>query len=241
MQKLFGISITLSRDTPNLDAMVRVGEYFANGGSGELAGSTDPIVLSCQKNWHMLFTDGITNQPKVPTKDVQNQDKTVPALPEAVISIPALVPGQPWPPLYIEGSAAATNNSAADYATYYWVTDLRTSGATAKNNVPGGDSDPATWQHLNFAALSLGTEGKLAAGNQSDTEKQTRRRLARVVAAVPDRQQARRVRRRRPLARRDQRPRPLRQRAVGGGTARRHGRHPGRHREPARHARRRRT
>jgi type IV pilus assembly protein PilY1 len=89
-----------------------------------------------------------------------------------VTSIPALVPGQPWPPLFIEGSAAATNNSAADYATYYWVTDLRSSGATAKNNVPGGDSDPATWQHLNFAALSLGTEGKLAAGNQADTEKQ---------------------------------------------------------------------
>ena len=64
--------------------MVRVGEYFANGGSGDLAGSTDPIVLSCQKNWHMLFTDGITNQPKVPTKDVQNQDKTVPTLPEPV-------------------------------------------------------------------------------------------------------------------------------------------------------------
>ena len=78
MQKLFGVSITLNKDTPNLEAMVRVGEYFANGGSGELAGSTDPIVLSCQKNWHMLFTDGITNQPKVPTKDVQNQDKTVP-------------------------------------------------------------------------------------------------------------------------------------------------------------------
>ncbi len=52
------------------------------------------------------------------------------------------------------------------------MTDLRTSGANEKNNVPGGDSDPATWQHLNFAALSLGTEGKLAAGNQSDTEKQ---------------------------------------------------------------------
>ncbi len=172
VQKLFGISVTLSRDTPNLDAMARIGEYFANGGSGDLAGATDPIVLSCQKNYHMLFTDGITNQLAVPTKDVQNQDKTVPSLPEAVTTIPPLVPGQPWPPLYIEGSASATNNSAADYATYYWVTDLRTSGATAKNNVPGGDKDPATWQHLNFAALSLGTEGKLAAGNQSNTEKQ---------------------------------------------------------------------
>ncbi|MBK7589761.1 MAG: hypothetical protein IPI27_00070 [Betaproteobacteria bacterium] len=172
MKKLFGVSISLRKETPNLDAMVRAGEYFANGGSGELAGSTDPIVLSCQKSWHMLFTDGITNQPKVPTKDVQNQDKTVPTLPENVISIPALVPGSPWPPLFVENDAAAVANSASDYATYYWVTDLRTSGSNAKNNVPSSDRDPASWQHLNFAALSLGTEGKLAAGNQSNTEKQ---------------------------------------------------------------------
>ncbi len=172
MQKLFGVSITLNKDTPNLEAMVRAGEYFATGGSGALAGASDPIVLSCQKNWHMLFTDGITNQPAVPSKDVQNQDKTVPTLPELVISSPPLVPGSPWPPLYVENDAAAVNNSASDYATYYWVTDLRTSGPNAKNNVPGSDRDPATWQHLNFAALSLGTEGKLAAGNQSNTEKQ---------------------------------------------------------------------
>ncbi len=172
VKKLFGISITLNKDTPNLEAMVRVGDYFANGGSGELAGSTDPIVLSCQKNWHMLFTDGITNQSKVPAKDVQNQDRTVPTLPENVISIPALTPGAAWPPLYVENDLAAVSNSASDYATYYWVTDLRTSGSSAKNNVPGSDRDPATWQHLNFAALSLGTEGKLAAGNQSETEKQ---------------------------------------------------------------------
>jgi hypothetical protein len=58
--------------------MVRAGEYFANGGSGELAGSTDPIVLSCQKSWHMLFTDGITNQPKVPTRTCRTRTRRCP-------------------------------------------------------------------------------------------------------------------------------------------------------------------
>ena len=50
----------------------------------ELAAATDPIVptLTCQKNWHMLFTDGITNQPAVPTTVVGNVDRLIPALPE---------------------------------------------------------------------------------------------------------------------------------------------------------------
>src|SRR5260370_8602003 len=52
----------------------------------------------------------------------------------------------------------------------YWATDLRTSGANATDNVPGTTKDPATWQHLNFAAMSLGTQGKLPIANQSLTE-----------------------------------------------------------------------
>ena len=78
----------------------------------------------------------------------RTRTRRCPTLPETVISIPALVPGQPWPPLLRRRLRGATNNSAADYATYYWVTDLRTSGGQPKNNVPGSDRDPATWQHL---------------------------------------------------------------------------------------------
>ncbi len=168
--QLFGVTIKLNQETPNLDAITRIGDYYVNGGSTELSGATDPIVLSCQKNWHMLFTDGLTNQQKLPTTTVGNLDKTIPVLPETVLG---LKPGDPWPPLYRE-NPTVTSDSASDYITHYWVTDLRTSGGASANNVPVSDRDPASWQHVNFAAMSLGTEGKLPAGNQSITEDQLR-------------------------------------------------------------------
>ncbi|HYU02769.1 MAG TPA: PilC/PilY family type IV pilus protein, partial [Jatrophihabitantaceae bacterium] len=166
-QQLFAISIPLRLETPTLDAMSRIGEYFRTGGSAALAGATDPIILSCQKNWHMLFTDGFTNQPGLPTSPAADQDDTVPTLPETVTGLTA---GQPWPHPFREDPSAGASNAASDYAMKYWVTDLRTSGANATDNVPGTTKDPATWQHLNFAAMSLGTQGKLPIANQSLTE-----------------------------------------------------------------------
>jgi type IV pilus assembly protein PilY1 len=166
-QQLFAISIPLRLETPTLDAMSRIGEYFKNGSSPVLAGATDPIILSCQKNWHMLFTDGFTNQPGLPTSTVADQDDTVPTLPQTVSGLTA---GQPWPHPFREDPNASAQNAASDYAMKYWVTDLRTSGANATDNVPATTKDPATWQHLNFAAMSLGTQGKLPIANQSLTE-----------------------------------------------------------------------
>ncbi len=163
--RLNAIRIQPGQETPTLHAIQRVGEYYRTGGSGELSG-TDPIVLSCQKNWHMLFTDGLTNQSDPPKPSLGNWDKLVPNLP---VAVPGLTPGAPWPTPYREG-ATAVSDSAADYTTFYWVTDLRTSGAAADNTLVGSERDPATWQHVNFAAMSLGTEGKLPAGNQSVTE-----------------------------------------------------------------------
>jgi type IV pilus assembly protein PilY1 len=166
-QQLFAISIPLRLETPTLDAMSRIGEYFYTGASGALAGATDPIILSCQKNWHMLFTDGFTNQASLPPSAVADQDDTVPTLPQTVTGLTA---GQPWPHPFREDPNASASNAASDYAMKYWVTDLRTSGANATDNVPGTTKDPATWQHLNFAAMSLGTQGKLPNANQSLTE-----------------------------------------------------------------------
>ena len=170
---LFAINIALNVETPNLDAMMRIGEYFKNGGSASLNGATDPIILSCQKNWHMLFTDGITNQQAVPTFTVGNLDRDVPVLPETIVTTPPVVAGNPWPAPFREG-ASASADSASDYATYYWVTDLRTTGPRATNNVPDSTTDPAKWQHVNFAAMSLGTAGKLPSGNQAVVEQQLR-------------------------------------------------------------------
>src|SRR5262249_26134012 len=81
-------------------------------------------------------------------------------------------PGQPWPHPYREDPTAGASNAASDHAMNFWATDLRPSGPEALDNVPATNKDPATWQHLNFAALSLGTQGKLPIANQSLTENQ---------------------------------------------------------------------
>ncbi|MBK6396473.1 MAG: hypothetical protein IPF73_18770 [Betaproteobacteria bacterium] len=75
-QKLFGVTVPMGNDTPLLDGVVRVGEWFksSSGTHPELTGSTNPINLSCQKNYHMMFTDGYTNQPAKPTVTVGNVD-----------------------------------------------------------------------------------------------------------------------------------------------------------------------
>ncbi|NDP41515.1 MAG: hypothetical protein GZ089_02155 [Aromatoleum sp.] len=161
-KQLFAIDIPLAHETPTLDAMARIGEYFVNGTSAELPGSTDPIILSCQKNWHMLFTDGFTNQNSLPKVTVDDQDDVVPNYPDfATKPIAGLVPGAGWPAPLREDAGNKASNALSDYAMNYWVTDLRKAGPMAVNNVPGTQNDPATWQHLNFAALALGTAGTL--------------------------------------------------------------------------------
>ncbi len=170
--KLFGMSIRMAQDTPNLDAMTRIGEYYHTGMSDKLPDvSTDPIVLSCQKNWHMLFTDGLTYQASVPTVlSTADQDDVLPSgAGYKYIEDAGLVRGANWPAPYREDTSKKIGNSASDLSTYYWIEDLRPS---MTNNVGVSASDKANWQHVNFAAISLGTEGKLAAGNQSGVETQ---------------------------------------------------------------------
>jgi Tfp pilus tip-associated adhesin PilY1 len=52
-----------------------------------------------------------------------------------------------------------TANTLADVAMYYYKTDLRTSGAVSKNNVPGTTKDFATHQHMVTFTLGLGLDG----------------------------------------------------------------------------------
>ena len=42
---------------------------------------------------------------------------------------------------------------------YYWVTDLRTSGTKATNNVPVNSADKASWQHMTTYTIGLGASG----------------------------------------------------------------------------------
>ena len=178
--KLFGMVINMAQNTPNLSAVERIGDYYKNGSSTALDTTTDPIVLSCQKNWHMLFTDGLTFQDALPTFQPGDQDLTIksnnttdttkmPFCQNVVDNVTDLKPGDKWPHPYREDESNTIENSVADYATYYWANDLR---PDMDNNVGKSAQDEACWQHVNFAAISLGTEGKLAAGDQSGVEAQ---------------------------------------------------------------------
>ena len=164
--ELFGVQIRRGEDTPNMEAMVRIGELFKDGTSATLNNPTDPIVLSCQRNFHMLFTDGIQNQLALPSILAGNRDDTISIHANLPLATPALANGAPWPALFKEGSSIA--NTLGDYAMKYWADDLR---PAMTNNVITG-RDPAPWQHLNFAALSLGTEGTLNARSVAATESQ---------------------------------------------------------------------
>jgi type IV pilus assembly protein PilY1 len=179
--QLLAINIPLGLETPTLNAMSRIGQYFSPGGSSELSGATDPIILSCQKNWHMLFTDGFTNQGSLPTSTVGDQDNTVPVtgpmgqLPvngTTPVTITGITPGSAWPHPFVEDLVdpnSTASDAASDYSMNYWVTDLR---PAMPMNVATSNKDPAPWPHLNFAAMSLGTQGILPAGNQSVVESQ---------------------------------------------------------------------
>ncbi len=166
--------------------------------------AADPIVndgagnpVSCQNNYHILFTDGKTNQLDLPAT-VGDLDQTIPGslatIPETPFNpdqvLPNLKLGGTWLAPFKQG-APAVPNTLADVATYYWATDLRDSANpksknSLKNDVPSssgkvttvgvsgqGDldwtKDVAYWQHVNFNAISFGTEGVLDASNQVST------------------------------------------------------------------------
>ena len=181
---MFAVDPPAGAQTPTLDTVLRIGDLFQNGaGSAGLPVHTDPITpgVTCQSNYHILFTDGYTNQNTLPTVVGQVDGGTVPSFPadpdpvnrpEITLSILRGLLGSPWPLPYRDSTGIA--NSLSDIALYYWMNDLRP-GLT--NNVPsgdgraGGDVDPnvdvAWWQHVNFSAISFGSEGILDASNVS--------------------------------------------------------------------------
>jgi type IV pilus assembly protein PilY1 len=200
---LYGIKVTNFK-TPIMSAMVRIGNLFERGSSSGLdttvvnplpAAAADPIALSCQSNYHILFTDGMTQQVGVPSTGDLDQNipaalTTVPTNPPDQV-MPTLSLGGSWPKPFQQGTPAVAD-TLSDIATYYWATDLRDAGNPRskndmKNNVPAwsgkgtGDidysvdiskpllKDVAWWQHLNFSAISFGAEGLLDANNRQAT------------------------------------------------------------------------
>ncbi|TAK89831.1 MAG: pyrrolo-quinoline quinone [Burkholderiaceae bacterium] len=155
-------SIQPGGSTPLQEAVRRVGEYYKTGTLPGASGSVDPIQYSCQDNYNILSTDGYWNDSI--NVSVGNQDKTAPTLPEPVTNDPvsggALTSNATWPRPFYEGSTA-TSDTLADVAMKYWVTDLRTSGSTAPDNVHSNVDDSATWQHVAFFGIGMGADGSL--------------------------------------------------------------------------------
>jgi hypothetical protein len=189
---LFAVPTVTNYKTPSLSGALRIGHLFETGLATGLPATvmplpgtpTDPITLSCQNNYHILFTDGFTNQvnwPAVPA--VGEQDNTVPVWGASIIDVPPenVMPnlrprsGAPWPTPFLQDMSKPMGDTLADIAMSYWSRDLR----ALKNDVPaepgkGVDDldytkDIAWWQHVSFNALSFGAEGLLDAANPAAT------------------------------------------------------------------------
>jgi type IV pilus assembly protein PilY1 len=183
--------------------MIRIGNLFESGGSTGVPAQVNPLPvaaadpidldksgnkISCQNNYHILFTDGKTNQVQptaIPGSVASgDEDDKIPNAADTMGTIAQVPPdqvllnlpgGAAWPKPFKQGSPAIPN-TLADVATRYWAYDLR---PALKNDVPSasgknnGDLDPAKdvawWQHVNFNAISFGAEGTLDASNQPAT------------------------------------------------------------------------
>ncbi len=198
---LFSVPIAATGSkTPTLDALIRIGQVVQNG-AGAVTGlptHTDPIPtiagnpVSCTANYHILFTDGTTDQITLPTLAGEVDGTNIPAhsawtcsgtnclLPDGnpanpERSVASLTAGTAWPNAYRD-AATATANTLADISLNFWMRDLRT-GTGFENDVPSIDGrggkdldwrfDPAYWQHVNFSALSYGADGLLDAKNNA--------------------------------------------------------------------------
>lgn len=136
--------------TPNREALSRVGRYYAGTTAGINSGmGADPVQWSCQTNYSLLTTDGYWNGnagQNVSGGGIGNQDNSN-------SGFTARVDGA------YDGNLAGSSDTLADVAAYYYKTDLRTSGATAPNNVPTNNKDTAAHQHMVTFTLGLGLEG----------------------------------------------------------------------------------
>ncbi|RCS57382.1 pilus assembly protein [Parvibium lacunae] len=157
--------------TPLRRATNRAGEYYRtarNIASG--ANVTDPIIYSCQKNYHILSTDGYWNGDAATTPvGSTDYDTTIPniATPAGHMNLlldvlrtesgnPSLVAGSQWPQPYYKGTGAGVGNTLADVAMYYWMNDLR---PTMTNNVAPDAKNGATWQNMVHFGVAFGARG----------------------------------------------------------------------------------
>ncbi|MBK9349831.1 MAG: hypothetical protein IPN05_06405 [Sulfuritalea sp.] len=166
---------TPSCATPLRAETAKIGRYFAYKLNTTQA---DPMEYSCQRNYMLMVTDGYWNESESSTikrvdgTDIGNTDNSTStaARPyydgaQASTTCPTVGTGR--------GGTASSCRTLADIAFHYYSTDLRTSALgnatntslgndVATNNVFTTSNDPNIIQHMNFYAMGLGIEGKLA-------------------------------------------------------------------------------
>ena len=161
-------AVTPAGTNPLRAALSRTGRMYAGTLTG-LTGSNDPVQYSCQQNFTLMVTDGYwTTGGETTTYGPYKMNGTTVVGDQDGDATKFRAP-------YVDANKVA--NTLADVASYYFNTDLRTSGQTggpsgatgtgptldvSANNVPQVNSDKATWQHMNTFALALGANGDLA-------------------------------------------------------------------------------
>ena len=162
-----------ARKRRSLDAIVRIGEYYKNGtqpAAGRLDRPDRAVVP--EELAHVLHRR--LHQPERAAHDRPWAIRTIDPMPDVADEpVPGLTPGHRWPAPLSRGrrSARCPTRCPTTRPTTGSPTCARPVAA-ADQRVRRARKDPASWQHLNFAALSLGTDGQADAGNQSVTESQ---------------------------------------------------------------------
>ena len=154
-------AMPISGGTPLRIATDAIGKYYRRGDNGG-PWSDDPAAASaaahktCRRAYHFLVTDGYWND----TPDASILVGNVDASNYVKITGPnsreyQYTPDKPY--------TDSNSNFLADYAMYYWRTDLRgATGTTAiDNNIPPSAENPAFWQSMSNFVIGLGVRGTL--------------------------------------------------------------------------------
>jgi type IV pilus assembly protein PilY1 len=120
--------------TPLRTAMDKIGKLY----SGTLTGAQDPVQASCQRNYHILSTDGYWNDDFSGVGDLDSTDAGYSTRAAGVFD------------------ATATPDTLADVALKYYMNDLR--GGMNNNVLPIG-KDKATHQHMTTFTVGMGASG----------------------------------------------------------------------------------
>jgi type IV pilus assembly protein PilY1 len=168
--------------TPTRAALGRAGEFFTRSSSNERNPYWDVDVqqeLSCRQNFHIMVTDGYTNETSVPgsVSGIGNYDNVGRTFPDGKSLGGA--DGTVYTNVPSGGNLSPNAPNMADIAMYYWGRDLRTNldnnvppyiPDRAVGRIPGSASeeseiyfnpanDPATWQRMVNFFVTFGVGG----------------------------------------------------------------------------------